>query len=220
VATTSGKKSKLREALKNDYIKTSILIIIVVCSLLSFWFGVRAVLGTEYPFMAVATGSMEPTLPVGTIIVVQGVDPSTIYAAPSIKVNGTIVHRGDIVVFWHNTLKPEGWVLEQWVHRAVGEIIENGRRYLVTLGDANHGVTDTHYNITTHERLNGLPEEYVIGKVVATAPYIGQVVLFMQTPNGKIIIIVLVVAILIVEFIPFPRKKEKEQGPEQKQVKA
>jgi signal peptidase len=210
VATTTVKQSKLKEALKNNYVKTAILIVIVLGSVVSLWFGIKAVLRTEYPFMAVATGSMEPTLPVGTLIVVQGyADPSTIYAAPK--------PNGDIVVFWH-------WDsyrgLEHWVHRAIDKVTVGGKTYLITQGDANFG-SDGHRNITEpHAVLPGLPEEYVVGKVVTNVPVIGQVALFLQTPSGRIIIVALVVALLIVEFIPFSKWKKKEQVPEREQVKA
>lgn len=209
MATMPAEQSKLREALKKDYVKTAILIVIIIGSVLSFGFGTKAVLRTENPFMAVASPSMVPTLNVGDLIVVQGyADPSTIYAAPSIKVNGTTIHRGDIVVFWH--YEPSRG-LEHWVHRAVGEKIVNEKRYLITLGDANHNLTDSHRNITTYAALPGLPAEYIIGKVVANVPFLGQVALSLQTPEGRIIIIVLVVALIIVEFIPFPKRKEQEQ---------
>ena len=206
------KKSKLREALKNSYVKTAILIIILIGSMLSFWFGIRAVFRAEDPFMAVASGSMEPTLKVGALIVIQGyADPSTIYAAPK-----DASPPGDIVVFWH---WDSFYGLQRWVHRAVGKISPNGKTYFVTRGDANSGA-DSHYNITTHTSLPGLPEEYVVGKVVANVPVIGQVFLFMQTGEGRVIIIMLLVVILIIEFIPFPRKKDEEQVLEQGQVKA
>lgn len=215
MATTTVKQSKLKEALKNNYVKTAILIVIVLGSGVSLIFGIKAVLRTEYPFMAVASPSMVHTLEVGDLIVVQGyADPSTIYAAPK--------PNGDIVVFWHWAL---GRGLENWVHRAVGEMIVDGKRYLITQGDANSG-PDTHYNITSHIPIlqhlqeHPLPEEYVIGKVVAHAPVIGQVALFLQTPSGRIIIVALVVALLIVEFIPFSKWKKKEQVPEREQVKA
>jgi len=209
VATIPAKQSKLREALKNNYVKTAILIAIVIGGVLSFWFGIKAVLRTEYPFMAVASPSMVPTLKVGDLIVVQGyADPSTIYAAPK--------PNGDIVVFWHwDSVRG----LEHWVHRAVGEFKVHGKTYLRTQGDANSG-PDSHWNITTGASLEGLPTEYVIGKVVANAPVIGQVALFLQTPSGRIIIVALVVALLIVEFIPFSKWKKKEQTSEQEQVEA
>ena len=78
VSAIPARQSKLRKALKNNYVKTAILIIIVIGGVLSFWFGIRVVLRTEYPFMAVASGSMVPTLHIGDLIVVQGyADPST-----------------------------------------------------------------------------------------------------------------------------------------------
>jgi len=211
VTTTSVKQSKLRAALKSTYVKTAILILIVLGGVLSFWFGIKAILGTEYPFMAVATPSMVPTLPVGTLIVVQGyADPSTIYVAPK--------PNGDIVVFWHKDPQREP---ERWVHRAIGNVTVDGKRYLITQGDANSS-PDWHYNITSGALFpnHRLPVEYVIGKVVANVPVLGQVALFMQTPSGRVVVIALVVVLLIVEFIPFPKKKGKEQAPEQEQIKA
>jgi len=192
------KQSKLREVLRNDHVKTVILIVIVIGSVLFFWFGVRVVLATEHPFMTVATGSMIPTLNVGDLIVVQGyADPSTIYAKP--------YPNGDILVFLHWS-SSEGTI--HLVHRAVGEKTVGDKRYLITLGDNNRGATDKHFNLTTHAELLGLPEEYVVGKVIAHVPLLGQIALFMQTLEGRIIIIALVVALLIVEFIPFPKKEK------------
>lgn len=216
MAITPAKQSKLRRALKNEYVKDAILIMILIGGLLSFWFGIRAVFRTEYPFMAVASGSMEPTLPVGTLIVVQGyANSSTIYAVPpKWDENHTrVLEGGDIVVFWHWS---SGRGLEHWVHRAVGDFTQYGKRYLRTQGDnekTNPG-SDTHRNITApYDVLPGLPEEYVIGKVVANAPVIGQIALFVH--DNPVIIVVLIVVVLIVEFIPFSRKKDQEQEPVQ-----
>lgn len=198
MVAASAKQSKLRRALKNTYVKTAILILIVIGSVVTFWLGIRLVLGTEYPFMAVASPSMVPTLNVGDLIVVQGIDPYTINTAPK--------PNGDILVFWH-------WDpargLEHWVHRAVGNVTFGDKTYFSTRGDAN-SVSDYHYNITSHAVLPGLPKEYVVGKVVGNVPYLGQVALFMQTPNGRIIIIAIVVALIVIEFIPFSKKKDKE----------
>jgi signal peptidase I len=221
--TTTSFKSKLKKALKNNYIKNAVLIMIIIGGMLSFWFGLRTVLRTEYPFFSVVSGSMLPTIKVGDLIVVQGyADPSTVYAAPpkwDDPVKKTrVLEGGDIVVFWH--MSP-GQGLEHWVHRAVGNVTDaHGKRYLITLGDANYGNTDTHYNATTGAVLPGLPEEYIVGKVVVDVPYIGQAALFFQTPSGRVIIIVLIVAMIVVEFIPFSRKKDKEQVPKQEEVNA
>jgi signal peptidase I len=220
--TTPTKQSKLREALKNDYIQTAILIMIIIGGVFSFWIGIKAVLRTEYPFMTVASGSMEPTLPVGSLIVVQAyADPSAIYAAPPIWDNENhtrVLEGGDIVIFWH---WPPIEGVSHVVHRAIGKVTDgSGKTYLITQGDHNSG-PDTHNNLTTpHAVLPGLPWEYVVGKVVANAPYIGNILISLQYPEVRIIIIVLIVALVTVEFIPFSKKKDKEQVPEQEQVKA
>jgi len=223
VTTIPAKQSKLREILKNDYVKTAILIVIIIGSVLSFQFGIRIVLRTEYPFMDVVTGSMVPTLNVGDLVVVQGyADLSMVYAAPpKWDENRTrVLEGGDIVVFLHWSGPDEGVI--DLVHRAVGNVTVHGKRYLITQGDSIYNPSpDTHRNITApYDILPGLPEEYVVGKVIAHAPFLGQVATFMQTPSVRIIIIVLIVALLIVEFIPFSKKKDKEQVPAQEQVEA
>jgi len=206
VATNPPKQSKLKKITKYNYIESIILIIIAIGGMLSFWFGIRAILRTEDPFSVVVTESMVPTLNVGDFIVVQGyANLSTIYAAPK--------PHGDIIVFWHR-------IIGRLVHRAIGETIDHGKRYLITRGDANSG-SDSHYNLTgLGEPLPGLPEEYVIGKVIASAPVIGYILLSMQTLEGRIIIIALIVVLIVVEFVPFSEKKDKEQVQDQEQVEA
>jgi len=169
---------------------------------------------------------MVPTLNMGDLIVVQGyADLSTIKAAPPIwdDAKTHVLEGGDILVCWHKTIG-------RLVHRAVGSFTYGGKRYLITQGDnwmTNTG-PDTHYNLTTGERIpssnpsvpSGLPEEYVIGKVVANVRYLGDVLLFMQTPIVRIAIIVILVALIVIEFVPFSKKKDEEQIPEQGQVEA
>jgi signal peptidase len=210
VATKQSKQSKIREILKKDYVQTAILILILIGGMLSFLFGTKIVLRTDTPFMTVITGSMVPTLNIGDLIVVEGyADLSTIHAAPK-----TANPPGDILVFWYWDY---GEGLIYLVHRAIGEETVDGKRYLITRGDHNAG-SDTHYNLTTHSWLEGLPEEYVIGKVIANVPVIGQVLLFLQSTSGRIIIIALIAVLLIVEFVPFSKKKDKESSPEPEQV--
>jgi len=219
VATIPAKKSKLREVLNKEYVKTVILIVILVGGVAGFWLGIRVVLRMDEPLMSVVSESMEPTLMVGDLIVVQGyADPSTIYAAPPIwdETHTHVLSGGDILVFWHRDIG-------RLVHRAVGNFTLYGKRYLITQGDnwRTNSSPDTHYNLTSPGRpLPGLPEEYVIGKVVANVPYLGDVLLFLQTPLIRMIIIVVIVALLIVEFVPFSKKKDEEQVPKQEQVKA
>jgi len=196
------KKSKLQNALKNEYIKTAIFIAILIGGMFSIWFGVKAVLRNDNPFMTVVSGSMIPVLNIGDLLVVQGyANKSTIFIAPK-----TASPPGDILVFWHKYPHQETILL---VHRAHGHLTVDGKRYIITLGDANGGATDSHYNLTTDASLPGLPEEYVVGKVVANIPYLGSFLMELQTPVGRIIIIGLFIILLVIEFVPFSKIKNR-----------
>ncbi len=184
--------SKLKNALKNEYAKSLILLVIVVVGILAFWIGLRAYLRTDYPLLAVASGSMVPTLKVGDLIAVQGgLNVSDIMAA---------YETGDIVVF-HKPENPD----ELIVHRAVSKLQDGNGLYLVTKGDANPG--NDYWKIYDH---------HLVGKVVSVAPYIGNLPLFIRTPGGMTIIVILIVIMILIEvIIPFAREKKKQESPKE-----
>jgi len=78
----------------------------------------RVVMKTESPIMVVPSTSMVPTLNVGDIVIVKGVDPSTITV-------GTIIiyHSGSIDI----------------IHRVIGIVKEGNMLYFQTKGDHNPG---------------------------------------------------------------------------------
>ncbi len=185
--------SKLKNALKNEYVKSLIFLAIVLGGIVAFWFGLRTYSRTDYPLLAVASGSMVPTLNIGDLIVVQGgLTADDIFAA-----YGT----GDIIVFY----KP-GNPQELIVHRAVEKFQNGDDWYFKTKGDHNPSV-DTWPG-------GGVLESDVIGKVVGSIPYIGHVPLFVHTPSGMFIIVVLIVILIILEFvIPLAREKKEPEQP-------
>jgi len=178
--------SKLKAALKNEYVKSLVILAIILVGIVAFWFGIRTYLRTDSPLLAVASGSMIPTLNVGDLIVVQGgFNVSNINAA-----YGT----GDIIVF-HKPYDPD----ELIVHRAVEMHTSVNTTYLKTKGDNNNGVDP--WEITDND---------LVGKVVWTIPYLGNVPLFVRTPTGMMIIIVLIVILVLLEFIiPLAEEKKK-----------
>jgi signal peptidase I len=195
--------SKLRGILKNEWVRTGIMLAIVLIAFFSFWFGIRVALATEYPLLTVATGSMEPTLNVGDLIIVHGVSNfSEIYAHPG---------NGDIIVFHVHmsggpNLQP-GKPDELIVHRAINKTLINDTWYFTTEGDANHGVPDP------GSILSGpVPEYYVVGKVVGSVPYVGNIPLFIRTPEGIATIVVLIILALCVEFV-YSAYKERRKPP-------
>lgn len=74
-----------------------------------------------YSFMKVATGSMEPTIPTNSLIVVKKVDPSD-------------VKEGDIICFYSSDPKIEGLPN---THRVIDVESESGKYVFTTKGDAS-----------------------------------------------------------------------------------
>lgn len=184
--------SKLKAALKNENVKSLIILATFLGGIVAFWFGLRTYLRTEYPLLAVASGSMVPTLNVGDLIVVQGgLNPEDIVAA-----YGT----GDIIVF-HSPRDHE----ELIVHRAVDKFENEGVWYFKTKGDHNSNVDPW--------PKGGVPEDDVVGKVVWSIPYLGHIPLFIRTPTGMLVIVILIIVLILLEFV-IPSAKE-EKGPEQ-----
>ncbi len=132
--------SRLRQLWKREYFQIAVVIVLIVVVVFGFWFGLRYALGTDYPMLAVASGSMStvqpddgwlypftPTLHTGDLIIVQAVSPQDIYAAP-FNQSG---RSGDILVFNDPDLG------ELIVHRAVGTVVVNGQTEFITQGDGN-----------------------------------------------------------------------------------
>lgn len=199
-----------RQLWKNEYFQTAITIVLVILVVLGIWYGSQMVLGTEYPALAVASGSMclEPgpncdgwshpfarTLHVGDLIIVQGVAPEEINAAP--------YPTGTIIVFH------QPGTGELIVHRAIAEHTTNNVTYFTTKGDGNSGPDST-----------AVPADSVVGRVVLRIPWIGHLALFMRNSAGIFVIVILIIVLVIVEFLipAFSKKKpeiteEKPQAP-------
>ncbi len=192
-------RSKWSNAMKNSYLKTAVLAAIIIGGVIAFWFGLRVGLGTEYPLLTVASGSMVPTLNVGDLIVVQGgLNPSELRALPK--------PEGEIIVF--KSPRVDGELI---VHRAVDkEYNDNdGLWYFATQGDANYG-TDPWPD--KEDVWNGMiSERRLVGRVVGKAPWLGYIPLYIRTPGGVMVIAVLFLLIILAEYIPNLYKKRTEQ---------
>jgi signal peptidase len=197
---------------ENEYVKTAIMVILLIAVVFGFWYGSQLVLNTQYPALAVASGSMctlpgsycdgwshpfEPTLHVGDLIIVQGVDPE--------EINAANYPDGDIIVFH----KPLGGN-ELIVHRAIANQTIDDEIYFTTRGDGNTGSDST-----------PVPGDQVVGKVILRIPWIGHIALFLRNSSGIFIIIILIVILVIVEFVipTFSSEKaEAKQAGEAKRV--
>ena len=201
---------KIRKIWENEYIKTAIMIILIITIVFGFWYGSQLLLGTQFPALAVASGSMckpygmncdgrshpfSQTLHIGDLIVIQGIAPKEIKAGP--------YPDGDIIVF--QQAKPSASSLDELiVHRAIYSETNpnNGLIYFKTQGDANSG--PDHHNDYRGENYswNGMiSENLLVGKVVLRIPWIGHIALFLHNSSGIFIIVILIVILVIVEFI-------------------
>jgi signal peptidase len=179
---------KLPGVLKRDYVQTVLMIVAVVLVVLIFWYGLRFFFRTEYPILAVASGSMEPVLYAGDLIFVEGIeDFGDIHVAPK-----DAEHPGDVLVYQGST--------DLIVHRAIDKKVNDGRITFIIHGDANpHGANEQ------------VTEDRIIGRYIGfKVPWLGNVALFFEPLERKVAFIALWVMILvIIELVPSVRKRDK-----------
>jgi signal peptidase len=197
---------------KNEYFRTILTILLVVVIVVGFWYGLRWGLNTNYPVLAVASGSMSvaqpdpgwaspfsPTLHTGDLIIVEGIKPQDVYAAPY-NPSG---RSGDILVF--HAIDSD----ELIVHRAIGTTVVDGEIYFITKGDGN----------AVSGPSSPTPPENVVGKVVLRIPWLGYIALDIRNSTALLIIVVLIIAFIIIESvvseIEHKRTNKSENAPEE-----
>jgi signal peptidase I len=180
---------KLPAMFKRDYMQTIIMIVAVILVVLVFWYGLSFVFRTDHPILAVASGSMEPVLYAGDLILIEGIDN-----AADIHVDTKDAEQpGDIIVFHRYN--------ELIVHRAVEKTLNSDGTYnFKTWGDNN---------VWPDGRL--VKESEIVGRYLDfKIPWLGNIALFFAPFEVKVTFIALWIVILImVEFIPVIRKRFK-----------
>lgn len=150
----------------------------------------RAVSGTNLPFAAVMSGSMEPTIPTGSLLFIKKVSGAEIVAGDK--------PFGDVIVFYFPNTKITDYLLfavynpMAWSHRAIDKKEINGKYYILTKGDANIYPDENPYDPTSW-----VPEDRVVGKVIWYAPYLGYPFIWMKNPF-LLVGVVLILIILII----------------------
>lgn len=126
-------------------------------------------------FLAVQSGSMEPTFKIGSVILLSSnPDPKEIISPiPSPK-----YHRGEIITYTNTK--------ENFTHRIVSVEETNGQFFYETKGDANKAPD-----------IGRIPESKILGRVVLSLPYLGYLASFAQTQKGFIFLIVIPATIIV-----------------------
>jgi signal peptidase len=171
LANDSTLSKSIRALRKNPTARVLVLIIILFAATYGGVEVMRLALHSESPLMVVSSESMVPTLNVGDIIIVRGVDPH-------------IVTVGTIIIF-HSPYEYDMPI----VHRVVAVGNEGGSIFFQTKGD--HNLVQDGWKV---------PAENLMGVYVMKIPYIGLVSLELRGPLGVTLIILLVALIIAVEY--------------------
>ena len=151
-------------------VTTVVLVLLIV--LLLFMFIARAS-GNSFSlfgfnFFRVQSGSMEPTLQIGDVIMVQ-------------KTSAKDIHKGDIVSYKADEGEMDGNIV---THRVITEPRSQGDGYiLLTQGDAN--------DLPDPE----ITSDQLIGKYVTTLWLMGKLYSFFLTPVGLVTMIVVIIGL-------------------------
>ena len=170
---------------RNEVAKTALIIVLLICISYGSWSALKFALHTEYPVLVVVSGSMVPTLEIGDLIVVRGVDSREITV-------------GTIIVF-HSPRDYETLI----VHRVYGLEQKGDEVYFRTKGD---------YNPRPDDWI--VPANYVVGMFIARIPYVGVIVLRLREPLGMSVIVILILILIIYMFIEAGSKQRKEKSAE------
>ena len=149
-----------------EYLGLTIVILLMAAAVFTYvgpHFGLRV--------DAVLSGSMEPELKVGSMVVTRSVEAET-------------VEVGDIITF-HPSTVGENLI----THRVIG-IGHSSSLYFETMGDANEDPDPF-----------TVPARNLVGKISLHIPYWGYVTEFLKTPIGFILAVVIPGAILIALYI-------------------
>jgi len=183
--------------------KKRIILAVVTISIALFgsfflFFILQLTLNTQTPVVVVESGSMEPVISRGDLLIVKGV--------PAIDIrNGTVEDMdGDIIVFnaqgvWSNP------PAEPIVHRVVDKKFEDGIWQFKTKGDANPIVDE-----------GWVPEGNILGVVVFKIPWIGWVKIFLTESGLLIPLLIIISALLIISIILDAYKKYEAEDTEKK----
>ncbi|MEM3506539.1 MAG: signal peptidase I [Candidatus Bathyarchaeia archaeon] len=188
---------KISQAIKkSETVKLLIIMALMFIIVQGGIYLLKIALNTDIPLAYVPSRSMEPTLNVGDLVLIKGINPYEI-------------ENGTIIVFY----VPGHYGEDSYriVHRVIKILKIDGQIMFETKGD-NNPVSD-------FVRWKYIPANHVIGKVVFKIPYLGYIALFKESflkGNDGIIIVIglLILLLIILEFFndieKIRRKNHKE----------
>ncbi len=205
----------LKKIRHSEYFKSSVVIVIIlVVSLGCFlvWVllnvSVRVVESGSMcvPSSGACDGWTHPfnqTLHKGDIIIIQGVNPKDLNAN---------YPNSDIIVY----NRPDNPTETPIVHRIVAVTEIDGKLYFQTKGDGNGQTWPAPVSPSEYDAIlmsgypDGVPQDYVLGRVVMRIPYFGFITLFFDANDWALPAIVALILLLVVLQFVFPMIKRKQ----------
>lgn len=143
--------------------------VLFVCLLVALAVTLITPIWLDVQFRGVVSGSMEPAIPVGSVVVVEPVDPAAL-------------RYGDVVTY--KSPESAGTVVTHRVLEVSGPL---DARLFRTKGDANDEAD-----------LELVPAESVIGRVRFHLPYAGYLADLVRTRRGWLLMVVVPGAVLVI----------------------
>lgn len=161
-------KKALKIGERIAYVAILLVAVLIIWSILPFKNGPK--------MLVVLSGSMEPAIHTGSVVIVK----------PSLTSSGQAAYKvGDVITFGKDT-KTE----VPTTHRIISDRVQDGVRFFKTKGDAN----DT-------PDVKEVSESEIKGKVMFSVPLAGYVVDFVRKPWGLALVIVLPAAFIVYDEI-------------------
>lgn len=136
--------------------------------------------------MIVVTNSMDPAISAGDMVIVRRTEPE-------------LITVGDVISFYNpQNIEKKGVI----THRVIGiEEREDGSRLFTTKGDANNTPDPA-----------SVPEDRLVGVYKESIPYLGKLALFMKTPGGMLLFVVLPLCLIMIydAILRSIREKQRE----------
>ncbi|MHA1556348.1 MAG: signal peptidase I [Candidatus Heimdallarchaeota archaeon] len=202
-------KKKSKTTWRKDIIEIGFFIIVAVVLVLTFNQILGVFLHTSSPLVVVTSESMEPSYWGSNredfggendirkdMLIVRGVDPSTIKVGDSIVFN-YINHTEDVDV--------------PIVHRVTRVYQDGTGDYWFTTKGDNYITNDEFIQFIRIDELN-IHEDRVVGKIVGRIPYLGGIYGYFQSSGGRTVLMVVVGVVFLLSIVLSMTGKDEEDN--------
>ncbi|WP_371804006.1 signal peptidase I [Candidatus Lokiarchaeum ossiferum] len=192
--TKKPESAKSPASRKKEIIRDVIFFAVIIGFTFAFMPIMKASLNTDYPLVVVTSGSMEPLISRGDLLVIEGKAPE------DIEVGDHTTLGGDIILYDAEGL---GWSRpnnEPIIHRCVNKTIIDGVYYFTAFGDHNN-----------QEDPVLIPEDHILGVERHIIPVVGWPKIWMAENSLFSTVLLIGLAILLVVSVASDYKKSEDE---------